>query len=82
MIEMIKLFKDVGEKKMELYIGKKIATHFPGHGNFAGTVESYDGWFHVKYDDDDEQDMDLKEVQQGIDLYNEHFTWRTLFHYS
>ena len=46
-------------------IGATVKKHFPGHGTHTGFVTSHNarqGWWHVKYEDGDEEDLSAKEI--------------------
>lgn len=34
----------------------KVRNYFPGHGWFEGTIAAFDGVYHVRYEDNDEEE--------------------------
>lgn len=50
------------------YIGRTVRKYFPGHGFFRGTVaeEEEEGLFRVIYEDKDEEDMLVEELEQVL----------------
>lgn len=61
------------------YVGKRVAKYF-GEDVFFGTVEKYipptspndeDLW-HIHYDDEDQEDYDLKDLRKNLKIYEKH----------
>ncbi|XRA97903.1 histone-lysine N-methyltransferase, H3 lysine-9 specific [Pycnococcus provasolii] len=49
------------------FIGRRVAKTFGKHGTFFGKVNAYDEkkkWFHVVYDDGDEEEYTIKEIEE------------------
>lgn len=52
------------------YINLRVAKYFSKLGEVHfGTVTSFDGFYHVVYDDGDEEDMDERYLQKALALY-------------
>ncbi|KAL7486084.1 hypothetical protein ACHAW6_011682 [Cyclotella cf. meneghiniana] len=49
-------------------IGSRVAKYF-GTQLFLGTITSCDIYYHVLYDDEDEEDFDGEELREGLELY-------------
>ena len=58
---------DAQKQAPQVYpIGTKFSKVFDGHGEFEGTVESFNakiGWYHVVYEDGDEEDLDSEQLE-------------------
>ena len=53
------------------YVGAKIAKYFDGEA-YHGTVTCRRGkWWHVVYEDGDEEDLNPDDIPAGCDLFNE-----------
>lgn len=68
---MIQLFSETGEKADlgKKFRDRRVAKYF-GSEAYEGTVKDYnDGFFQIVYDDGDEEDQDMKELEQAIELY-------------
>ena len=53
-------------------VGKRIAKKFHDGKTYLGTVSSYAaklGWWKIKYDDGDQEDMDVDELYSALELY-------------
>jgi hypothetical protein len=70
------------KKRKTSFIGKRIAKHFEIEDDqgrkvmdlFFGTVKEYvemDSWWHVEYDDGDNEDLSDSELHTHIQLYDE-----------
>lgn len=69
------------KKDPRAILGKRVAKYFD-RNLFFGTVKNIvddvvdedanEVWWHILYDDDDEEDMDAQQVRTGLKLYIEH----------
>ncbi|KAL3776597.1 hypothetical protein HJC23_005797 [Cyclotella cryptica] len=50
------------------YVGSRVGKYF-GRQLYLGTITSCDTYYHVLYDDDDEEDLDREELMVGLELY-------------
>lgn len=77
--QMIAHYQQVGEKLPDpnkesmRYIHARVAKIFFGDQTFFGTVKNYtNGFWHIDYDDGDNEDMDADELLSAIKLHREH----------
>ena len=58
-------------RKETTYVGKKIAKYFDGEA-YSGTVTQRRGmWWHVVYEDGDQEDLNPEDIGPAADLFNE-----------
>eukprot|EP00934_Nitzschia_sp_Nitz4_P001628 Nitzschia sp. Nitz4//scaffold222_size33694//3280//5255//NITZ4_007860-RA/size33694-augustus-gene-0.21-mRNA-1//1//CDS//3329542585//1628//frame0 len=69
------------KEKQASYINQRVAKHFPAPNSsgvledelYFGTVSEFKaGYWHIVYDDDDEEDFDETELKTAILLYDQH----------
>jgi hypothetical protein len=58
---------DAQDDQCDNHVGKRIGKEFDGKLHY-GTVCSFDNWWHVKYDDGDQEDMDILELEPALIL--------------
>ncbi len=72
---MAKLYDEVGEKikQNDQFVGKRVAKLF-NEQLYEGSVLKFDGnYFHIAYDDGDEEEFDMNDLEQGMKLHQEKF---------
>ena len=56
------------------FIGARVAKYFDGQLYQGEVIRKNGRYWHVKYEDDDEEDYNRKELEELIQLFKEHFT--------
>jgi hypothetical protein len=74
--ELRELVEGVGPDVAEYggaFVGNRVGKFFNGSVLFLGTVTAFDKlWWHVVYDDGDEEEYDWKDLKAGLEKYTDY----------